>query len=165
MAKSTEGGWASAVVVGSITAIAMTAEWLPHQVAGHFAISGLANGFVARELYVAVLVGSALLLPALIAGALWLAVNHYPDGLNLPNRDYWLAPARRAATTAYLTARAAWLAALLALLALGLHLLVLRANHLAPARLDPASLAALVAAFAAALTAWLGDLNRHFERV
>jgi len=165
MPHATDSGWASTLVVGSITGIALTADWLPHQVAGHFAVSGLANGFVAREVYVAMLIGTAIVLPALIAAAMWLSVRRYPDFVNVPNRDYWLAPERREATAAYLIARAFWLAALLALLALGLHLLVLQANHQAPVRINPAALAALVAAFVLALAAWLGHLHRHFEQI
>ncbi len=164
MSNGPENGWASTVVVGSITGIALTADWLPHQVAGHFAITGLANGFVAREAYVAMLLGSAVLLPALVIGLLWLAVRRFPRLINLPNRDYWLADERRGATVEFLAARAAWLAALLALLALSLHLLVLRANHLDPIRLDPIGLLAVIVSFVVALGSWLGHLHRYFER-
>ena len=165
MPTATEGGWASTVVVGSITGIALTADWLPHQVAGHFGMTGLANGFVAREVYVAMLIGSAVLVPALLVCLLWLTVLRYPRFVNLPNREYWLADERRVQTAEFLAARAIWFAALLALLALALHLLVLRANHLNPARLDPAGLLAVVAAFVVALGAWLSHLHRHFERI
>ncbi len=165
MPTATESAWASTVVVGSITGIALTADWLPHRVAGHFAVSGLANGFVAREVYVALLIGAAVLVPALTVALLWLAVRRYPRLVNLPNSGYWLADERRDQTAEFLATRAIWLAAILALFALSLHLLVLRANHLDPVRLEPVALLAVVVAFVVALVAWLSRLHRHFEQI
>jgi ABC-type Fe3+ transport system permease subunit len=165
MPNATDSGWASTVVVGSITGIALTAEWLPRQVAGHFALDGFATGFVERQSYLMLVIGSAVLMPALVCGLLWLAVLRFPDLVNLPHRDYWLAAQRRDKTAAFLAGRSVWLAAILAVFALALHLLVLRANHLSPARVDPSTLLAVTTMFVITLGAWLGQLRRYFERV
>lgn len=165
MPDATESGWASTVVVGSITGIALTADWLPHQVAGQFALDGAATGFVERQSYVIVLIASAVVLPALICGLLWFLVLQAPELLALPNRDYWLAASRREQTAAFLAARAVWLAAIIAASVLALHLLVLRANRLDPVRLDPSALLAVATALVVALGAWLSQLQRYFGRV
>ena len=157
-------GWASTVVVGSITGIALTADWLPARVASHFGASGLANGFMTREVYLAFTIGVVVLPPALVGLSIALSLRYFPQFLNLPNRDYWLAPERRDETEAYLTAHTAWLAALLALFALGIHLLVVRANRIVPPQLETGPFLAMLLAFAIVMVAWIGALARRFKR-
>jgi len=157
-------GWASTVVVGSITGIALTADWLPARVASHFGPGGYANGFMTREFYLAFTIGMVLLPPVLVGLAIALALRYFPQLVNLPNRDYWLAPERRADTEAYLTGHTAWLAALLALFALGIHLLVVRANRSVPPQLETGPFVALLLAFAIVMVVWVGALARRFKR-
>jgi hypothetical protein len=157
-------GWASTVVVGCITGIALTAERLPARVASHFGASGLANGFMMREAYLAFTIGLVLLPPVLVGLTIALSLRYFPRFLNLPNRDYWLAPERRDQTEAYLTAHTAWLAALLALLALGIHLLVVRANRSIPPQLATGPFLGMLLAFAIVMAAWIGALARRFRR-
>jgi hypothetical protein len=162
--RSLGTGWASAVVVGSITGIALTADRLPVRVASHFGASGLANGFMTREVYLAFTIGLVVVAPALVGLGIALSLKYFPQFINLPNRDYWLAPEQRDETTAFLTAHAAWLAALLALLALGVHLLVVRANLSVPPRLETGPFLAMLLAFAFVMAAWIGALARRFRR-
>lgn len=164
MGRGPGSGWASALVVGSITGIALTVDRLPARVASHFGAGGLANGFMTREIYLVFTIGMIVLPPALLALVIGASVRHFPQLLNLPNRDYWLAPERRDETAEYLLAHAAWLAALLALLALGVHLLLIRANRAVPPRLDAGPFFAMLLAFLVAMTAWIGVLARRFRR-
>ncbi len=165
MPNANDSGWASTVVVGCLTGIALTADWLPREVAGYFALDGTATGFVAREAYVAVAISSAVLLPSIVCGGLWLAVVRFPAFMTLPHRGYWLAPERRGLTASFLAARGAWLAALLALFTFALHLLVLHANTRMPARLDYPVLLALMVGLCTAFGAWLNHIQRHFARI
>ncbi len=157
--------WASAVVVGSITGIALTADRLPLQVASHFGPNGLANGFMTRDSYLALSIAMVVMPPALVGLAITLAVRHFPRYLNLPNRDFWLAPERREATAAYLAVHAGWLAALLSVFALAIHLLVVRANQLAPPQLETAPFLLAMLVFGVMMVAWIGALARRFRRV
>lgn len=156
--------WASTVVVGSLTGIALTADWLPAQVASHFGPSGFANGFMRREVYLAFTIGLVVLPPALVGLCIALSLRHFPRALNLPNRDYWLAPERREETSAFLMAHAAWLAALLAAFAFGVHLLLVRANLNVPPRLETGPFLAALAIFAIVMVVWIGVLARRFRR-
>lgn len=150
------------MVVGCVTAIVLTAERLPERVASHFDAGGVANGFMTRELYLAIVLALVVLLPALVAVLITTSMRHDPPRLNLPNRDYWLAPERRRATTDYLAAHAAWLAALVALLAVAVHLLVIRANRLDPPHLDAAPFLTVLLCFAVAIALWIAALLRRF---
>ena len=57
-----------------------------------------------------------------------------------------------------------WLAALLALFALGVHLLVINANRSVPPQLETGPFLALLLGFAVVLVAWIGVLARRFRR-
>jgi serine/threonine-protein kinase len=162
MPNANDSGWASTVVVGSLTGIALTADWLPRQVAAHVALDGHTDQFLARDGYLALVIGSTVVATALVTGLLSSVVLRFPDLVNLPNRDFWLAPERREATGAAVSARAVWLGAIVSLFAFGLHLLVLRANRSSPASLDPSSVSAVIVAFLAAAGAWLSNLRRYF---
>lgn len=78
--------------------IGMLGVFLPQQVPIHFDIQGNPDGFSDRNTYI-------LLMSLLLAGNLvffltmpWL-VRRTPDSLiNFPDKEYWLAPERRAAT-------------------------------------------------------------------
>jgi len=157
-------GWASTVVVGSITGIVLTADWLPARVASHFGANGLANGYMARDVYLAFAIGMVVVPPALVGLAIALSLKYFPQFLNLPDRDYWLAPERRAGTTEYLNGHSAWLAALLGLFALGVHLLVVRANRSVPPQLETAPFVVLLIGFGIVTVAWIGALARRFRR-
>jgi hypothetical protein len=164
MSNANDSGWASTVVVGSLTGIALTVDWLPREMAGRFTLDGTASGIVARDAYLATIIGVAVLAPAAASLLLRALLLHYPDLVHLPNSRYWLAECRREHTARYLGRRSIWLAALLSLLALALHLLILRANQVQPARLDPGAVASVTTSFIAALWAWFSHLWRHFAR-
>lgn len=164
MARAPETGWASAIVIGCLTGIMLTAERLPEPVASHFGAGGLANGFSSRTGYLLWVVGLLVVVPTLTAGVLAYAARRFPAALSLPHRDYWLAPERREATLQYLMSHSAWLAALVALLVFAIHLLVVDANRTVPARLDTRVFLLAVGAFCVALAGWVRTLSRRFRR-
>ncbi len=151
-------------MIGCITGIVLTADRLPTRVASHFGPAGLANGFMGRAAYLQFTVGLLLIVPLLVASAILIAVRLFPGGLNIPDRDYWLAPERREETVQYLLAHTLWLAALLGVLVLAVHLLVVEANRAVPPQLDTGHFVGALAAFFIALMVWVGALRRHFRR-
>lgn len=71
---------------------------LPARIATHFDLAGRANGWMPRNGYLAFQIGLLLFL-GLVFGGLGRLMRRLPDRLiNLPYRDYWLAPARREQT-------------------------------------------------------------------
>ncbi|MBS0396589.1 MAG: hypothetical protein JSR54_18360 [Proteobacteria bacterium] len=164
MSRGLGSGWASAVVIGCITGIVLTADRLPLRVACHFGPGGLANGFMARAAYLQYTIGLLLIVPLLVASGILIAVRFFPQGLKVPDRDYWLAPQRREETAQYLLVHTTWLAALLAVLVFAIHLLVVEANRSVPARLDTGHFVGALAGFFIALVVWVGALRRRFRR-
>jgi hypothetical protein len=92
-----------AILVGlAIAQIVWQHDRLPGRVATHFNAAGDANGFVSRDTHTAWHAGTILFMAALFQG-LALAHRRLPLAcINLPHRDYWLAPERVAATRASL---------------------------------------------------------------
>jgi hypothetical protein len=84
---------------------------LPARVASHFDGAGRPNGWMSRDGFVLIQCVLLLALGALFGfGGRLLKVT--PNGwINLPNRNYWLAPERRAESVAVLAGWMRWLGA------------------------------------------------------
>ena len=141
-----------------------TSQALPPVVASHFSASGAANGFMPRATYttlvVALVVGAPLLL-ALVPAA---AAGRGAKNLNVPDREYWLAPERGEATSAYIRGHGRWFAAAVALFLTYAHWLVVRANELRPPILSTAGIVSGLVVFFLALAVWVAVLFRRFRR-
>jgi hypothetical protein len=113
----------------------VTSLGLPGLVASHFGAAGAANGYMTRSFYIVFMVAFVIGLPALMVIVTWHAVGSAKARLSLPNRDYWLAPERRAETIAFLRVGVLWFGALLVTFLCYVHVLVVLANEAQPAQL------------------------------
>lgn len=144
--------------------VVVTGEELPPTVASHFGAGGRANGFMGRDAYVAFMAAMAVGIPLLVAlgGSLarWL-----PSRLvNLPDRDHWLAPERRAETLAAVELRMTVFACALAVFLAWVHWLVVEANAARPPRLDEESFIAALVVFVAFSLGWSAAFYLRFRR-
>lgn len=81
---------------------------LPDVVASHFNARGAANGWQTKSAFFTVMVGVSVL-AAVVGFGIPSLISALPSQLiNLPNKDYWLAPERSAATMGYLKNHFAW---------------------------------------------------------
>ena len=97
-----------AIVLATIAQCVHDFPLLPDRLASHFSASGMPNGWMTKSQFL--LVYGLVLLPAL-AIEFWISsrIANKPDAkLNLPNKEYWLAPERRAETLAYFDSFFAW---------------------------------------------------------
>ncbi len=108
MRRVAQLAFASATVGALVLAVRQHAD-LPARVATHFGSDGQANGWMARDSHTATQIGIIVFMGGLFAAlALWLP--RVPDHfINLPHRDYWLAPKRRAESLAWLASMLFWL--------------------------------------------------------
>ncbi|WP_295392244.1 DUF1648 domain-containing protein [uncultured Thiodictyon sp.] len=153
------------IVIGAAAFVWFTSLGLPPRVASHFGAAGLANGFMPRDFYVRFMLGFVVVLPSVLVLLPAAGLRHPRARINLPNRDYWLAPARRTATVVALRAHMAYVGCLLAIFLCYVHWLVVRANALAPPHLSMPWFFGGLAAFAIATVAWALLLIRHFRNV
>jgi len=157
-------GWASAVVVGCLTAVVLTADRLPAKVACHFGPDGLADGFMDRIAYLVVVIGALIVLPSFVAVAIGQSARNAPSRLRLPNAQHWLDPARRDESARFFSVHCGWFAAAVALLAVALHLLVIQANQLQHPSLPTGPFLGVLFAFTAMILVWLHAFQRRFRR-
>jgi uncharacterized membrane protein len=76
---------------------------LPERVMSHFDGAGRANGWMSRDALLGWQLGTVLLITVLFEGLVALQSLLPSESVNLPHRDYWLAPERRAATNAWIS--------------------------------------------------------------
>lgn len=103
------------VIVAAVAAAAVDVirlyPRLPQQVASHFDAQGNPNGWSDKQSFVAVLGGVLAFIPLLGVVAASM-IRHGPRSLlNVPHKDYWLAPEREAATRADLSQACTWIMA------------------------------------------------------
>lgn len=100
--------FASATIGALVLAVRQHAD-LPARVATHFGADGQPNGWMTRDSHTTTQLAITIFMAGLFA-ALALFLPRVPDRfINLPHRDYWLAPKRRAETLAWLAAMLFWL--------------------------------------------------------
>jgi hypothetical protein len=93
------------------------------------------------------------------------ATRFLPSALiNIPHREYWLAPEKRLETSNYLLCGSLWLACLAVWFVTGILLSVVDANQRTPARLSVPILLGSVLPFLVGAVIWLIALVRHFNR-
>jgi len=151
------------LVAGAAAFVWLTSHSLPDAVASHFAANGTANGAMSRGAYVGVMLAVVIGLPTLLA-----LVSHFGLGvpgarINLPNRDYWLAPERRAETVTYLRRHLARFSSALLVFLCYVHWLVVRANENRPPHLSASWMNVGLAGFALFAILWTQVIVRHFR--
>jgi hypothetical protein len=161
-------GRAALVFCAAVAAAAAYVWWsagrLPAVVAVHFGPSGAADGFMPRHGYIGFMLAVVVGVPAFLylIGALGrrLPVRM----IQVPHRQYWLAPERRAATLASFGRFGAWAAyATLALLCV-VHGLVVRANAAQPPHLEQAPLVGAITLYMLALFIGMALVLARFFR-
>lgn len=142
----------------------LTGNELPPTVASHFMVGGTANSFMPRSNYLGFVLALTVGLP--LALALLSTLSHFLPArfINLPDREYWLAPERREQTLAFLSNQGIYLAMLLAIFLCFVHWLVVLANAQQPAHFPESTLFASLPLFLIALAVWIGRFILHFKR-
>jgi serine/threonine-protein kinase len=118
---------------------------------------------MSRNAYVWGMGGFALGMTAVLVGTFYCLRFFPPTLVNLPNREYWLAPERRQETFDSIFRAGVWLATLQALLFLGVNLLVVDANTSQPVVLS-SNMWLLIVAFMVATLVWICFLIQRFWR-
>ena len=136
---------------------------LPNRLASHFNASGMPNGWMTKTQFMWVY---ALVLLAALAIEFWAPhqIANRPDSrLRLPNKEYWLAPERRAGTYAYFDTFFAWYGCVFLFVVVYAMGLALRANFDTPARLPTGPIVTVIAGFALFNLAAIIAMLRRFS--
>jgi uncharacterized membrane protein len=116
--------------IGLFAGWSVSSAWpqLPLRVASHFNARGQPDGYMPREAFftdLALLGGGFIVLLLLTPALLRLLPSNL---INMPNRDYWLAPERRNESFGYIAIWFGWVAIATSVLLVAMLDLTLRAN-------------------------------------
>ncbi len=101
---------------------------LPDRIATHWGIDGQPNDWMTRTAATLTLCGLQIGVPLFLVAVTWLACRMPDSMLNIPNREYWLQPDRRAVTLQWMKRMLAWIAVLTSLCMIGIGHLAFIAN-------------------------------------
>ena len=159
---------AAGLLVGVVAAAAAYLVWstqgLPLVVEPRFGTGGAAGHAVPRGAYLWMMLGLVAGVPLLVAvaiGALAAGAGRAPF---VPDRDYWFAPVRRAASAASMARFGCGLGVLIALFVVAVHAMIVAAHDTVPPRLSVVVLFELGLFWAAAVAGWLIALRLRFAR-
>jgi uncharacterized membrane protein len=153
------------IVLAAIAQCIFSFSQLPERVASHFAASGVPNGWMAKQAFFAIYA---------VMIALAAVVEIYPARsiggrssarINLPNKEYWLAPERRVLTMAYFEKFSAWYGCAFLLTFVLIMGLAIEANLNPPPRLPPGPTLAIISGFVAFNLAALIQMFRRFSKI
>lgn len=150
------------VYAAYLSFVVATSAQLPERVATHFGAEGRANGWMSRQGYLVFEAVFPLAIGLFLVGTSSLVRLFPARFVNLPRKDFWLAPERRALTAGILRSRMAWLACLMTLFFGGLHVLTVAANRMSPPQLPMDGLLLVVVAFLVAVLIWVSLLLMRF---
>jgi len=150
--------------LGFVAYLVFSASRLPDRLASRFNAQGQPGGWMSRSDYLWFMAMIGFAFPAFIVGLTSL-FRLFPRGINLPHRDYWLAPKRRADTYAYLHRLGLWYACVCLCFVIGLNFLVVQANHVPNAHLSNNGIAGLVGGWIAGSTLLVLSMALHFSVV
>ena len=154
-----------ALLAAAAALLLATVGALPDRIPTHFGGGGVPNAWMTRGGYTLFMFAFVLGLPLLVACAVGVLPRLVPRLVNLPNRDYWLAPERRDASLAFLGRHACWLGCMMTLMGAGAHVLILRASAATPPRLENGLFLWLLGVFFVAMAVWIVAIFRRFPLV
>jgi|SRR5579872_1401633 len=137
---------------------------LPERMASHFGPSGDPNGWMMKSQFLSVY--AVVIIPALIL-EFWMPrriARTAGNRLNLPNRDYWLAPERRAETLAYFEKFFAWYGCAFLALEVFAMGLAMRADLHDPPRLPAGPIVSAIVGFVLFNVACITAVVRRFSK-
>jgi uncharacterized membrane protein len=140
------------------------ARQLPDLVAVHFDAAGRANGFMTRAGCRNFMLVTTLGVPLLITIATALVPRLVPASLiNIPHRDYWLAPGRARDSLAFLSEQGLWFGCIFVVFLACVDAMLVQANAVSPPEVPNRLFVAMLIFFFGAVGAWFVRMLRRFR--
>ena len=137
---------------------------LPDVVASHFNARGVANGWQTKSAFFAVFVGVSVLAAVIGFGIPRIISAMPPQLINLPNKNYWLAPDHLAETQTFLNNYFAWFGCAVFLVIILTFDYAIQSNLRSENRPDISRMWYILAGFLAFVAVWIIRLLTRFLR-
>ena len=153
------------LVAGAALFVLATSQSLPTIVVSLFDSLGRPNGMMPRSGYTGIMLVVVAIVPLLLVLMPLQVFRKSNAHLNLPNKEYWLAPERRAETIDYLSRQAIRFSSMLLAFLCYAHWLVVKANQITPPTLSSRWFIGGLVVFLVATLVWVVSLMGHFQRI
>lgn len=144
--------------------VSWTSQQLPERVATHFGFQGRPNGWMPKHAAVMMMGGFGLGLPLLFVALSFLIRFVPPELVNMPHREYWLAPERRHETYAFISRQLLWLSCMLVCFMAAMNWVTVEANNSTPVRMPNQQFLLILGTFLVAVAFWIIHFVRRFRR-
>lgn len=135
---------------------------LPAEVAHHFGVSGQPDAWGSKLHFLIIYLVTVAVMAATFLG-FGLAMPKMPNArINLPNKDYWLAPERRQQTLDYMLPRFLWLGSITMLLLFDVFQQSFQVHLGKATKLDHVLLS--LGSYVAVITVWCIVINTKFRK-
>jgi hypothetical protein len=152
------------LLAGAAALIVHLAEQLPDLVAVHFDAAGRANGFMTRGGCRDFMLLTTLGVPLLITLATALLPRLVPASLiNIPHRDYWLAPERARDSLGFLSEQGLWFGCIFVVFLACVDAMLVKANSVSPPEFPNRLFVIMLIVFFCAVGAWFVRMLRRFR--
>jgi uncharacterized membrane protein len=138
---------------------------MPQRMASHFAADGAPNGWMPREAFFLIMLLVTASSAVITFFAPWQIAGKSNARINLPNREYWLAPERRDATMRIIATMMAWFGCGLLFVLISGTYLALQANLAADHQFNSAAMLVVLGVFLLGLLSLIARFVRRFQRV
>jgi uncharacterized membrane protein len=140
------------------------AHAMPGVMATHFGASGSANGWQTKGQFFFLEIVMLAVCLVVGFGVPYFIGKASPSLINLPNKDFWLAPVRRDHTIAVLRIQMAWFACALLTFLIVVNQLVFNANQTVPHHLNGPQFTIAMLAFLGFVAIWTIRLISYFSK-
>jgi uncharacterized membrane protein len=153
-----------AIVLAAVARCIREFPLLPNRLASHFASSGVPSSWLTKSGFFALYAGLIVLAASIGFLAPRMVVKTPTSRMNLPHKEYWLAPEHRAETFDFFEKSFAWYGCIFLLLEVSTMEIVIRANLRTPPQLPIGPIVLLISAFALLNFACVIAIFRRFSR-
>jgi hypothetical protein len=131
----------------------------------HFNAAGAANGFMTRADCRKFLLLTTIGAPAFIALVTGALPRLLPPGmLNIPHREYWMAPSRARESVEFLSSQGIWFSCIFLAFLACVDWMLVKANTAQPATFPSAQFLWVLALFFGAIAVWARGMFKRFSR-
>jgi len=141
-------------------------QWFPPRLAVHFSLVGEPDVWMERLKFIVIASSTSFMVPPFVVACVGVMPRVLPIGMvNVPNREYWLAPEHREATLRRLMYFALWLGCLVQAFLIAINVTIVRGNpQVGPPSPFLQHAVPVAAAFGGALLIWGVMLSRSFSK-
>jgi len=138
---------------------------MPDVVASHFNGRGVPNGWQAKPAFFGLFAAVSVLIASIGFGIPRIIASVPPQLINLPNKQYWLAPEHVAETMAFLNAYFAWFGCAVFLIVILTFDYAIQSNLHPDHRPDVSRMWYILAGFLVFMVVWLARMFTRFGRL